>query len=105
MLEGLTEPIFLGLEGLLHEGLLRGDLGIRLAHLGDQRRHHLPEEIATHAEHPAMPKRTTDDATEHVPASFIGRQDTIDDQEGTGTDMVGDDTQRLVREVGRAGQA
>ena len=51
-----------------------------------------------------MAKGAADDTAQDVTTAFVGRQHAIDDQEGTGTDVVGDDPQRLVLQVGHAGQ-
>jgi len=84
--------------------LLLRQFGIGHAHLGHQRRHHLPEEIAAHAEHPAVAQGTADDPAQHVAAALVGRQHAIDDQEGAGADVVGDHAQGFVFDIRCGGQ-
>lgn len=78
--------------------------GIGLAHQLDQGRHHLAEERLAYPQHPAVAQRTPDDPAQHIAAAFIGRQHTVDDQERTGADVIGDHPQRLVLQIGDAGQ-
>ena len=51
-----------------------------------------------------MAQGAADDPAQHVAAALVGRQHAIDDQEGTGADVVGDHAQRLVLQVGGGGQ-
>ena len=60
--ERLAEAVLFGAQRVFDERLLLRQFRIGLAHLLDQRLHHLPEEIAAHAEHPAVAQRATDDA-------------------------------------------
>ena len=51
-----------------------------------------------------MAQRAADDPAQHVAAAFVRRQHAVDDQERAGADVVGDHAQRLVAQVGGAGQ-
>ena len=104
-IEGLRECRFLGPQRLLDQRALRGQLGIGIAHHLDQRLQHAPE-LAIGLQRAQLPEITdgpTDDAAKHVAAPFVGRHHAIDDQERAGPDMVADDAQRLVVQVGGAG--
>ena len=50
-----------------------------------------------------MADGAADHAAQHVAAPFIAWSDAIDDQEGTGADVVGDDLERVVAKILRAG--
>ncbi len=103
-IQRFSKTLFLGLQGA-HDGVDLGrQFGIGHAHLLDQGRHQLAEERLAHAQHPAVAQCAADDTAQHVTAAFVGRQHAIDDQERTGTDVVGDHAQRLVFQVGGAGQ-
>ena len=104
VLQRLAEALLLGAQRILDERQPRGELRIGRAHLQHQRRDHLPEEVAAHAQHPAVAQRAPDDPAQHVAAAFVGRQHAIDDQERAGADVVGDHAQGLVGEVGGGGE-
>ncbi len=80
------------------------EFGVGLAHLGVQRRHQLVEERLAGAQLVTVAHRATDNAAQHVAAPFVGRQHAVDDQEGAGADMVGDDAQRRRLDIAVAGQ-
>src|SRR5690606_14591031 len=46
-----------------------------------------------------------DDAAQHVAASFVAGNHSVDHQEPAGADMVGDDLQGIVGQIGAAGLA
>ncbi len=50
-----------------------------------------------------MADGTADDATQHVTAPFVARDHAIGDQEGTGTDVIGQHSQGRRRQVGVRG--
>ena len=62
------------------------------------------EERLANAQHPAVTQCAADDPAQHVTTPLIGGQHTVHDQETARADMVGDDAQRLVLEIGRTGQ-
>ena len=51
-----------------------------------------------------MAQATTDDPAQHITAAFVRGQHAIDDQEGTGANVIGDHAQRLVLKIGGMGQ-
>src|SRR6201996_98563 len=104
MLERFTKALLFRTQGFFDEALLGGELRICLAHLLDQRRHHLPEEVATYPEHPAMAQGAADDTAQHIATAFIGGQHAVDDQERAGANVIGDHAQRLVADIGGAGE-
>jgi len=80
---------------LFDQRAFAGQFGIRLAHHLAQRLDHAPEQAvaAQCAKFPDMTDRAPDDPPEHVTASFIGRQHTIDDQETACADVIGNHAQ------------
>ena len=88
--QGLGEAVlFLGehARGLRRAGT---QFGVGLTHLGIERRHELVEEGAIDAEFMAVADRAADDATQHIAPALVGGQYTVDDEEGAGTDVIGD---------------
>ena len=75
----------------------------RRAHHFDQWRHQLVEEGVFRAQHVAMADRATNDAAQHVAAVFVRRDHAVRHQEGAGTDVVGDNAQGFVVQIGCTG--
>ena len=61
----------------------------------------LVEERLLLAELVAVADRAADDPAQHVAAAFVAGNDAVDDQERARADVVGDDLERRVVEVGR----
>src|SRR5260221_13890449 len=53
----------------------------------------------------AVTDGAADDAAKHVAATFVAGDDPVNHKEGTRADMIGDDFQRIVREIFRGGFA
>ena len=102
-LQSTGELLFFGFQHLLNLSLLLLQFFAGGAHHGDQRGNQFPEEGVLRAQHVAVTDRTANDATQHVAAVFIRRDHAVSNQECTGANVVGNHTQRLVRQVGRAG--
>ncbi len=102
LLQGLGELLFLGLQHTFDMRLLLLELREGVAHLGDQRRDDPVEEAALRAQLVAMTARATNDATQHVAASFVGGRHAVGDEEAAGADMVGDHLERGLVFVGAA---
>src|SRR3546814_15681955 len=60
-----------------------------LTHFGHQGRNDLIEETALGAQLVAVTAGATNDPTQHIATTFVGRQHAIGNQEAAGTDMVG----------------
>src|SRR5207237_684500 len=67
-------------------------------------RHELVEERWLNAKLVAVADRAANDAPEHIPAHFVQRQHTVNDQEGARADMIRDDPQRAGCQVIRSGE-
>ncbi len=78
-----------------------GQFRIRVTHRLDEIRHQLIKERLLLPELVAVADRAAHDAAQHVAAPFVARDDAVDDQECARADMVGDDFERIVREVFR----
>ena len=52
-----------------------------------------------------MTQRAADDTAQHIATAFVAGNDTVDDQERAGADVVRDDFQRIVCQVLSAGFA
>ena len=63
----------------------------RLAHLPIEVRDELVEERLLLPELVAVADRAADDAAQHVAAALVAGNHAVDDQEGAGADVVGDD--------------
>ena len=72
----------------------RAQLRVGVAHLGRQRRHQRVEEGLARAELVAVADRAAGDAAQHVAAALVAGDHAVDDGEGAGADVVGDDLQR-----------
>ena len=100
----LGEAFLLGQQRLLDQPLTGGEFGIGLAHQRGEGRHQAMEERPARAQHPAMAQRAADDPAQYVAPALVRGQHAIDDQEAAGADVIGDDAQRLVLQVGHAGE-
>ena len=80
-------------------------LRIRRAHLLREVGDELVEERLRLPELVAVAQRAADDPPQHVAAAFVARDHAVGDQERARADVVGDDLERVVREVLRAGFA
>ena len=101
MFDGLEKALFFLPQNVHDAGLRSDQFGVGLAHHRHQVGHDAVEEGGAHAELVAVTNRAADDAAQHVAAAFVAGDDAIDDQEGTGADVVGDDLERVVGQIGR----
>ena len=102
-LQRTRKLLFFGFQNLLNHSLLTLQFFTSRAHDVHQRTNQLVEEGILRAQHVAMTYRAANDTAQHIATVFIRRHNTIGNQERTGTDMVGDNAQRLVAQIGRAG--
>ena len=103
--QGLGEALLLGLEHARHALLRLGQLRIGLAHDAREILDQAVEEGLGLAELVAVADGAADDAPQHVAASFIARNHAVDDEEGGRADVVGDDLERIARQILDAGLA
>ena len=103
--ERLAEPFFFRLQHLHHALLGAVQFRIGAAHLDVQVLDQLVEERLGLAQLVAMAQRAADNAAQDVAMAFAARDDAVDDQEAGRADMVGDDLQRIIGQVGGAGLA
>ncbi len=100
----LGKTLFLRLQGAHHGVGLGRQFRVGMAHLLDQGRYQLAEERLANTQHPAVAQGAANDAAQDIAAAFVGRQHAVDDQERAGADVIGDHPQRLVLQIGHAGQ-
>ncbi len=79
--QSLAEAGFLELQGFRDQRLGALELGIRLAHLGDQRRHEPVHQRVLGAQDMRMPHAAAHDAAKHIAAAFVRRQHAVGDEE------------------------
>ncbi len=103
VLERLAEAFFFLLQHLFDARRSIGQLRIGLAHFQHQILDQPVKERLGLAQLVAVAQCAADDAAQDITAPFIARDHAVDDQERTGTDVVGDHAQGIVGEVGAAG--
>ena len=91
--ERFREALLLLLQHTLGVAAPARKLRIRGAHLLLEYRHELVEERWLNAKLVAVADGAADDSPEHIPAPFVQRQHTVNDQEGARADMIRDDPQ------------
>ena len=84
------EPGFLQLQRLFDQALGAGKLRIGPAHLPHQGGHQTVHHRILRTQHMRVPHSTSHDAAQHIAAAFVGRRDTVGDQERNRAQMVGD---------------
>ena len=89
VLQGLGKLLFFLQQDTLYLVLHFCQFRIGFPHLLDQRRHQLVEEGLSSTQLVAVTDGATHDTAQYVTASLVGRQHPIGDQEGAGTDVVG----------------
>jgi hypothetical protein len=72
---------------------------VGFAHDGGQIGDQFVEEGGLATQLVAVADGAADDAAQHVAAAFVAGNDAVDDQEGTGADVVGDDLEGVVAGV------
>ena len=93
-IERLGKALLFFLQDFLDVRLRFLQLGIGIAHLLCERRDQFVEEQLVGAELLAVANGAADDAAQHVAPALVAWQHAVDDQEGAGADMIGDDVQR-----------
>ena len=91
-----AERLFLALDDLAHDLVRRRDLGVRVAHRGDDRVDHRGQHDVARAEQVRVPHRAPDDAAQHVAALLVRRPHAVAHHEGHRARVLGDDAQRHV---------
>ena len=94
MLQRFGEALFLGQKHAHDVILLERQLWIRVTHQFRELRHKVGEERLGLAELVAMANCPPDDPSQHVTATFVARDHAVDDEEGAGADVIGDDVER-----------
>ena len=102
VIQGLGELLFFGEQGFLHLCLQLHQLRIGIAHLLDQGRHQFVEERTGGAQLITVAYGPANDTAQYIPATFVARQHAVGDQECAGADVIGDDSQRIMFQVGDA---
>ena len=99
VLERLGKALLLRLQHLRHALFRLGQLRIGLAHRAREVLDDAVEERLLLAELVAVADRAADDPAQHVAAALVAGNDPVHDQERAGADVIGDDLERVVREV------
>ena len=103
MLECLAKALLFLLEHLLHTRSSLRQLWISGAHFGDQILDQLVEERLSLSQLMTMAQCTTNNTAQDIATTFITRDNTIDDQERGGTNMVGNHLERVIAQVADVG--
>ena len=90
-LERIAEAGLFELQRLDDEALAALELGVGVAHLGDEGRHQPPHQRLRGAEQMRVAHGAAHDAAKHVAASLVRRQHAVGDEEGDRAQMIGDD--------------
>ena len=88
LLQGLGKTFLFQFQNALDVCLVLYQLRVSLTHFCDQRGNQLVEKQLIDAQLISMTYCTTNDATQHITASFIGGQHAIHNQKRAGTNMV-----------------
>ena len=89
--QGSTELFFFSIDDLFDEGFVFPRFRIFVAEDVQDRIDEACQEEVLNTQETAEADSTAQDTAQDVAAAFIGRQDTIGNHEGNGTDMVGND--------------
>src|SRR5690606_24843391 len=103
VLQRLDEALFFLTQDLLDAGLLARQLRIRVAHLRDEIRNQAMEEGARLAQLVTMAQGTAHDTAQHIAAALVAGNYAVHNQESASADVIGNDLQRVVFEIGGAG--
>ena len=85
----LEEALFFQTQNIGNALFGAGQFRIGLTHLGHQRCNQRVEERRPGAQFVPMANRPTDDPAQHIATPFVARNHTIHNQEGAGTDVIG----------------
>ena len=96
VIQRASKLILLGLQGTGDGSLLLHQLWVGLSHLRQQFRHQRGKEGLLRAQLVSVADRSANDAPQHVPATLVTGQHTIGDQEGRGSQVIGNHPKRLV---------
>ena len=97
--DGLVKALFLQAQHLGHARDVTAQFRIGAAHLGAEVGHQLVEKRRLLPQFVAVAYGTAHDAAQHVAAALAARNHAVDNQEGAGANMVGDDFERIVGKV------
>src|SRR5260370_15299006 len=101
VLQRLGEALLLRLEPLRHAFPCLRQLGIGRSHDAREIRDDAMEERLLLSKLVAVADGAADDAAKHVAAAFVAWDNPVHHKEGTRADMIGDDFQRIIREIFR----
>ncbi|MND20558.1 hypothetical protein D3C80_108910 [compost metagenome] len=102
-LKSTRKLLFFGFQNLLDQRLLAFQFIARCTHDANQWPHQLIEEGIFRAQHVAVTDSTTNDTAQHVATVFIRRGHAVSNQERTRANMVRDNAQRFVAQIGCTG--
>ena len=97
MIEGLSELLLFFVQHLCYLSCLYPQFWVCLSHFVSQRIDQLIEKRTRCTQLIAMPYRTPNDSAEHITPAFIAWTHIIDNQKSTGSDMISNDLERIVR--------
>ena len=104
LFEGFGESLLFLVQYPLDVAAMLAQFRIGVSHLFVERFDEPVEKRLAATEMMAVARGAADDAPEDVTPALVGGQHAVDDQERAGTNVVGDDAQRLVFEILAAGQ-
>ena len=87
-------------QGFFHLRLAFHQVRVGLTHLLGQGAHQAMEERCRGAQFIAVTDGAANNPAQYIASALVARHDAIDDEESAGADMVGDDLERAVLEVG-----
>ena len=91
-IQRLAETGFLKLERFGDQGIGADQFRIGLSHFADQGRQQAPHQRLFGAQELGMTHCTAHDATQNIAAAFVGRQNTVSDQEARSAQMISNHT-------------
>ena len=103
--QGFKETLFFIFQSRHDLLFLRLQARVGITHQRHQIGHQLVEERFALAEFVAVANGAADDAALHIAAAIGAGQHTVADQKGRGANMVGNDFERRVIQIGAAGLA
>ena len=101
-IQGADKLLLFDAQHALDQRQLGDQLSSDILHLHRQLGSQFVEEDIGRAQLATVTHGAADDATQHIATTFVGRHHAICHQEGAGADVVSDDAQGLVAQIGGA---